>query len=167
MGPTSELGPVDPQLIEEDSFFSVYNVITSYEDLFKKAVKEKGNLQPYLQQLAIYDAREIAEMRAQQALSEDISARVLASGMMAGTDEKAILKKIKTFLTPERTKAHGRPIYPDEAKECGLAVDKTDPRASHWECVYNLYIRTNHFVQTVSSKCIESEDHAYSVAAPY
>ncbi len=167
MGPTSELGPVDPQLIEGESFFSVYNVISSFEDLFKRAVNEKGNLQPYLQQLGNYDAREIAEMRAQQALSEDISARVLASGMMSGTDEKAILKKIKTFLTPERTKAHGRPIYPDEAEECGLAIDKTDPRASHWECVYDLYIRTNNFVQTAASKSIESEHHSYSVAAPY
>lgn len=52
MGPTSELGPIDPQLTiaegDEIKRFSVYNVVKSYEDLFSRAVKEKGNLQPYL-----------------------------------------------------------------------------------------------------------------------
>ena len=55
MGKTSELGTVDPQVtITEDKNvkrFSVYNLVKSYENLFDRAVKEKGNLQPYLQQL--------------------------------------------------------------------------------------------------------------------
>lgn len=59
MGATSELGPVDPQLTTVENGilkrFSVYNIIESYKDLFSRAVNEKGNLQPYLQQLANYD----------------------------------------------------------------------------------------------------------------
>lgn len=163
MGPTSELGPIDPQVQEGQQVFSVFNVVESYEDLFKRAVKERGNLQPYLQQLENYDAREIAEMRSQLALSEDIAARLLKSGMMQKTSQAQILKKIKTFLTPERTKTHGRPIYRDEAASCGLNIDMADPDAQHWACVYDLYIRTNNFVQTDQAKCIESEEHSYSV----
>ena len=68
MGETSELGPIDPQLTTSESGvvkrFSVYNVIESYDDLFSRAVKEKGNLKPYLQQFANYDEREIKEFRA-------------------------------------------------------------------------------------------------------
>ncbi|MFL5781245.1 MAG: SDH family Clp fold serine proteinase [Thermoleophilaceae bacterium] len=166
MGPTSELGPIDPQFQEGAQRFSVFNVVQSYKDLFERAVKEQGNLQPYLQQLANYDEREIAEMRSQLALSQDIAARVLASGMMKGKAQKTILNKIKTFLTPERTKTHGRPIYREEADDCGLNVEMADPDAQHWACVYDLYIRSNNFVQTEVSKCIESREHSYSVGAP-
>ncbi len=77
MGATSELGPIDPQLttVEEGRVkrFSVYNIVKSYDDLFSRAVKEQGNLQPYLQQLANYDEREIKEFRAALSLSEDIA----------------------------------------------------------------------------------------------
>jgi ClpP class serine protease len=163
MGPTSELGPIDPQMQEGEQVFSVFNVEASYRDLFKRAVKEEGNLEPYLQQLQHYDEREIAELRAQLDLSEDIAVRVLASGMMQGKGEKAIIKNVKTFLTPERTKTHGRPIHRDEAAACGLAVDSADPDSPAWADVYALYIRTNNLVQTSACKCIESEDHSYSV----
>lgn len=163
MGPTSELGPTDPQFGEGDRVFSVFNVVQSYEDLFKRAVEAAGNLQPYLQQLENYDEREIAEMRAQLALSEDIAARVLASGMMKGQNQKDILKHIKIFLTPERTKTHGRPIYRDEASGCGLNIDLADPDAEYWACVYELYLRSNNYVQTEHAKCIESEQHSYTV----
>jgi len=167
MGPTSELGPVDPQVQDGDQLFSVYNVVQSYEKLFARAVKEKGNLQPYLQQLSIYDEREIAELRAAMELSKDISGRVLASGMMQGKSEKDIYADIKTFLTPEMTKTHGRPIYRDEAQVCGLNVEMADPDSDQWACVYDLYIRTNQFVQTVAAKCIESADHSFSVGPVY
>jgi ClpP class serine protease len=66
MGATSELGPIDPQIAFSEAGelkrFSLYNIVTSYEELFKKAVEEKqGNLEPYLQQLHHYDEREIRE----------------------------------------------------------------------------------------------------------
>src|ERR1041385_1829972 len=56
MGPSSELGPVDPQWTVRDEKgvlkrYSLFNVVESYDELFKKAVRAKGNLHPYLQQL--------------------------------------------------------------------------------------------------------------------
>lgn len=163
MGPTSELGPIDPQIQEGDQVFSAFNVDASYKDLFARAVRAKGNLEPYLQQLQRYDERQIAELRAQLELSEDIAARVLASGMLKGQTEKAILKDIKMFLTPERTKTHGRPIYRTEAEECGLKIDLVDADSPEWGSLYDLYIRTNNLVQTTALKCIESGKHSYSV----
>lgn len=166
MGPTSELGPVDPQLQEGRQVFSVFNIIQSYRELFGKAVKEEGNLEPYLQQLQHYDEREIAEMQSQLDLSQDIAARVLATGMMKGKKEATILKKVKMFLTPEQTKTHGRPIYRDEAAKCGLNVEAADPESETWGAIYDLYIRTNNLVQRRAAKCIESATNSYSVAAP-
>jgi len=165
MGATSELGPIDPQLAISESGmvrrFSVYNVIESYDDLFSRAVNEKGNLQPYLQQLANYDEREIKELRAALSLSEDIAIRSLASGMMNGLSAIEIKDKIKIFLTPERTKTHGRPIYRDEASYCGLQIEPKNVKDQFWALVYELYIRTDNFVSTKAAKCIESANHSF------
>jgi len=170
MGTTSELGPIDPQLAVTDGTtvrrFSVYNVVKSYKKLFSKAVKEKGNLEPYLQQLSNYDEREIEEYKAALSLSEDIAVRTLASGMLRGISEAEIKEKIKIFLTPERTKTHGRPIYRDEASDCGIKIESIDINSDLWKLIYELYIRTNNFVATRASKCIESKNHSFSAAIP-
>lgn len=167
MGATSELGPIDPQLTlsegGEVKRFSVYNIVESYDDLFSRAVKEKGNLQPYLQQLANYDEREIKEFRAALSLSEDIAIRTLFSGMMKDVSANDIQKKIEIFLTPKRTKTHGRPIYKEEASTCGLKIESRDVKDEFWKLLYELYIRTNNFVSTKAAKCIESANHSFIV----
>jgi len=168
MSATSELGPIDPQLVRvEDGvrkWFSVFNLVKSYEDLFDRAVKAKGNLEPFLQQLANYDEREIAEFRAALALSEDIAVRCLTSGMMSGVREDEIKERIRTFLTPERTKIHGRPIYYEEARECGLTVEPKDVADPAWGPIYELYVRTDNFVSTKVAKCIESRERSFVAA---
>jgi ClpP class serine protease len=114
MGPISELGPIDPQITIPDSGrvkrFSLCNIVDSYKALFTEAVKTKGNLQPYLQQLANYDAREIKEFEDAISLSEDVAIKALRGGMMNSKTDVEIKKKIAPFLTPKTTKAHGRAI---------------------------------------------------------
>lgn len=161
MASTSELGSIDPQVAMEGKRFSVHNIVTSYRELFSKAVEEKGNLQPYLQQLANYDAREIAEFQSALELSEDIAVKSLKSGVMTDVSEKEIKKRIKDFLTPRTVKTHGRPIYHDLAKACGLEVDLQDPKGKLWQDVYELYVRLDHWVSTRVDKCIETKDHSF------
>lgn len=166
MGASSELGPIDPQLtvVEGNTRkrFSVWNLVEGYKDLFSKAVKETGNLEPYLLQLKSYDAREIKEWETAIALSEDIAIRSLATGMMKGRTVKDIRKKIHMFLTPEEKKSHGRPIYHEEAHNCDLTVEKVDSKSKLGKLVYELHVRTSNFVRTKVYKCVESKDHAFS-----
>jgi len=170
MGATSELGPVDPQLTmvenQQTKRFSAHNVVKSYEDLFARAVNEKGNLQPYLQQLANYDAREIREMEAAIALSEDIAIRTLGTRMMKGLAETEIKKKIGVFLSSEATKTHGRPIYRDQATDAGLIIEHVDVTSDLWQAVYELYIRLNYYVTNKVSKVVESEAHSFAAGIP-
>jgi hypothetical protein len=169
MGPSSELGPIDPQLTTVENNvkkrFSVWNLVQGYKELFANAVKEDGNLEPYLLQLKAYDAREIKEWETAIALSEDIAIRSLATGMMKGTSIKDIRKKIHMFLTPEEKKSHGRSIYHGEAKSCDLTVDKVDPKSKIGKLIYELHVRTSNFVRTKVYKCVESKEHGFS--APY
>jgi hypothetical protein len=170
MGPTSELGPIDPQLTIRDGKsvkrFSACNVVQSYEDLFKRAVREKGNLEPYLQQLSNYDEREIKEYRTAIALSEDIAVRSLTSGMMVGTSGGKTKERIGVFLTPEKTMSHGRAIYAPEASACGLNVELRPVKSAFWESVYELYLRTDRYVSTRAAKAIESREHSFIAALP-
>jgi hypothetical protein len=167
MGPTSELGPVDPQVANSSGqWFSVFNIVKSYEDLFNGAVSEQGNLQPYLQQLANYDASQIQEFRSAIELSHDVAVRALKSGMLRDETEERIANMIKTFLTPEQTKAHGRPIYRDEASKCGINIRRIEITDPVWALVYELYLRSNNYVMTRASKCVESATHSYAAAIP-
>ena len=144
------IGPIDPQIvIEEDEkvkWFSIFNIVKSYRDLFSRAVKEKGNLQPYIQQLANYDEREIAEYESALALSEDIAIKTLKSGMLSGLSPSKIKQKMRHFLTPEEVKVHGRPIYALEAKSCGLDIEIVDVKDKLWSLVFELYVRLNNYV---------------------
>ena len=169
MGPVSELGPIDPQLTTSDKgavkWFSVYNLVQSYRGLFNRAVAETGRIEPYLQQLANYDEREIKEFEAALELAEDIAIRALGTGMMKEQQSADIRTRIKKFLTPEETKTHGRPICHDDAAMCGLCVEKVDVRSQLWDAVYELYVRTNNFVSKRACKCIESKEHSFFAPA--
>ena len=170
MGSSSELGAIDPQMViqqdKQAKWFSVYNIVSSYRALFAQAVGTKGNLQPYLQQLANYDEREIAEYERILALSEDIAIKTLKSGMMSSYTYEETREKIKIFLTPEEVKVHGRPIYAEEAQSHDLIIDIPDMRSEMWDLVYELYVRLNNHVSRDNiSKCIECEDYSFRASA--
>ncbi|MDD5436123.1 MAG: hypothetical protein PHX20_01095 [Candidatus Omnitrophica bacterium] len=161
MSPTSELGPIDPQIIRKEDGklkrFSAYNYLKSYKKLFAAASKTKGRIEPYLQQLGRYDEREMEEIRSAIELSNDIAVRALSTGMMNNTKKRNIEKKIKVFLDPQvGTKDHGRAIYRDEARKCGLNITDLDFNSDLWKLLYELCIRTDVFVSTNASKCVES-----------
>ena len=170
MAPTSELGPIDPQIVTTENgktkWFSVFNLVKSYERIFDKAVKTDGNVQPFLQQLQNYDEREIEEFRTALSLSEDIAVRTLSSGMMKGKSDKEIKKRIEMFLNPtRRTKTHGRPIYKNDANACDIDVVDIDITSDLWKSIYELYIRTDTFVSSDASKCVESKHDSFFAPA--
>ncbi len=167
MGPSSELGPVDPQVLKDDDGnerpLSVTNILNSYDKLFKAATSAKGNLQPYLQQLAAYDPMEVEEMRSAIALSEDISVKALASGMMVGQKEESIRTKITTFIEPRVKKVHGRAIYREEARKCGLTIEDWEVGTERWEALYELYLRTRSVVNNEAAKAVETAQDGWYI----
>jgi hypothetical protein len=168
MGPSSELGPIDPQWGPSDNgvWFSLANVVRSYDALFGKAVETNGNIQPFLQQLNNYDEREITEFRAAVLLADDIAVRALQAGMLAGSKEADIRKRIDVFCSPERTMTHGRPIYHNEAAACGLNVELADVKSGLWKAAYELQIRLDNLVSTSASKVIEYSGDTYYAGSP-
>jgi len=171
MAPPSELGPIDPQIIREEDgqrkVFSAHSLVNNYNKLFRGATRAQGNLQPYLQQLAHFDAREISRYESFIKLSDDIAVKSLASGMMSNKNKNQIKKDIKVFLDPEAgTMAHGRPIFSDEAKGCGLLIEDIDVRSELWKTLYELYVRMDTFVSRFAAKAVESKRDAFYAGGP-
>ena len=167
MSNTSELGPIDPQVsvtLEGESrprFVSAHEVLKSFDRLMRQANRTKGQLQPYLQQLQRYDARAIERIKSAQDLSDSIAVRTLKSGIMKRDSEASIRNKIKRLLDPSHSKAHGRPIYPDVAQQCGLSVEVKELRSDIWTTIWELYSRLAHLVSTTACKVVESGDDLY------
>jgi len=170
MSKTSELGPIDSQItVEEDGHFkvfSVYDILGSYESLFDRAVKTKGNTDPFLLQLRRYDEREIAKFKRYRDLSEDIAIKLLKLSMMRKLSKDEILKKMKIFIIPEATKVHGRPIFIDESKKAGLVVEEIDVSSPLWEAILAYSSRLNYLISNKYLKIMESAENSFSVPIP-
>lgn len=165
MSETSELGPIDPQVISRDGVVSAHNFITSYEELLRKAVATKGNLEPFLQQLNRYDAKRIKNLKASQELADKIAVQALSSGMMKGQTMAAIRKKIKPFTDPTVMSSHGRMIGKDIAKQCGLNIDTISIHDQSWQYLWELYVRIDWCVTYKHSKIVETKDHSFVARA--
>ena len=173
MSPTSELGPVDPQIPIQDEgnevrYLAAHEIIESYTDLFRKANRTKGRLEPFLQQLQRFDARDIRRIVSAQELSASIAIKSLKDGMLSNFSERKIKNKIAPFLDPTITKAHGRPIYHDVAKKCGLKIKLHDIHGDLWKLVWELYMRCNHVVSSPQlriAKIVEGADDNYFATA--
>ena len=172
MSKTSELGPVDPQIVvsndkgQPTSVHAAHEIIESYENLMNKANKTKGRVEPYLQQLARFDAKDIRRIRSAQALSLSISIKCLKTGVMSKRSNAYIEKKISPFLDPTYTKMHSRPIYHDVAKQCGLPIELHGLKSPVWVLVSALYMRLNHFCNYHASKAVETASDLYVAPIP-
>lgn len=157
MGPASELGPIDPQMYHEGGYVSVHHAIDSYHNLFEAAVGGDGHLEPYMQQLAKFDATEISHLENERDLAADIAVRCLRTGMLSEMEPEKIKSEMKIFLNPKISKTHGRPIFREEAKACGLNVEFCDHNSEDWNLIYELYVRSHECVGPATPKMIESK----------
>lgn len=166
MSPTSELGPIDPQVpvkLDDDGpkWMAAHYVTKVYDDLFQGASSTQGRIEPYLQQLNKFNAVFIAHLRAATKLAEDIAVNSLQKGMLAGKSEAEIKTAIKPFTDPELTMSHGRGINYDKARDCGLNVELIDLDSELWHVIWGLYERSKYVVSTGASRMIETVEGGF------
>ena len=171
MSPTSELGPVDPQVpydigLGEPVLLPADTIVKTYEGLFGATDRLGPNdrIEPYLQQLSKFDAAYVSEVRKAQELSEDIALSSAKMKMLASMDDDEIRERLKPFTDPDATKNHGRSIGWEMARECGLEVEKIELHDELWRVIWALYTRCNYVVQNAASpvgKLVESVDESH------
>jgi len=168
MGATSELGPIDPQipmkLGERWQWVAAHHVIRTYDDLLESAVAMKeGHIEPYLQQLAQFNATEIQMLRSATKLSESIAISSLKRGMLKRQSQRTIKARIKCFTDPDITLSHGRALSIEHLKPCGLNIEEIDLRSDLWRNARDLYTRSTFVVDRgeTGRKLLESVDHSF------
>lgn len=173
MSDTSELGPVDPQVGYFDDrnnqvVIAAAEYVRSYDSLMEGAIAatEDQRIEPILQQLSRYDARYVETLRSALDLSEDISVKLLESGMMNGTAREEIKRRIAPFLLQKETKSHGRMITRAEAAACGLKIEAIALKSECWKIVRELAVRSSWIVQTRAAKLLESSETSLTAGAP-
>lgn len=170
MSSTSELGPIDPQILirnergEPEKYQAAHEILESFYYLLGEANTTKGRIEPYLQQLARFDARDIRNIESAQDLSESIAVGLLKKCMMKGLTDAQIKKKIKLLTDPRETKDHGRALFHDAAKKCGLNVTTIDNKHATWRLVWELYLRLNSLTNSHAAKVIETVDESYTAS---
>lgn len=169
MSPTSELGPIDPQVFLPGSlrprYYSAQYVVKEYERLFQECQSAPGKPDPYLIQLQKYNPNEIAHFKVLIEWSNDVAVRMLKTGMMKTASKKTITQRLKIFTASEHKLLHGAPIFSEEAKAKKLNVEIADVTSDLWKNVYELYVRTDRIVSTESVSVIETKDHSFTI--PY
>ena len=162
MGETSELGPIDPQLVINRRRVSVYNILKSYDNLLVKASRTRRRIEPFLQQLSVYDPRYLEQLRQEMKLSEAMAVQLLRNGMMKAQSTARIRKRIQPFINPEKTLEHGRPIFCEQAQQCGLAIGKIDSKDPIWHIVWDVHQRYEHVMGTYHAKLVESTTTSFT-----
>lgn len=141
MGPTSDLGPVDPQFIRQGGLVSAKDLIAAVEHA-EAAVAANPSTYP-LHASLLSDVTEIMLQQARSALerTRDIVREALLSNPDRTDDQvEALIEQLAEPLI-DHPKTHGAIFGAADAKAAGLDVNQADPRADQWKLVWLLWAR--------------------------
>jgi hypothetical protein len=171
MPPTAELGPIDPQVPrrvgDRIRLLPADAIITSFEQLIKDAtgLGPRARIEPYLQQLDLYDSAEIESLKKLRDLAADIAEQSLRTGMLKDDPPDRITKCIQLFTDWGKTLAHGRAIFAEAARDAGLDIEIIPLNSRLWAVAFELYLRTDSYVSTTAIKTVESARHEVVMTA--
>lgn len=142
MGPTSDLGPVDPQLIRGDrELVSAKDLIATVEEA-EKAITAKPDTFPlHASLLADITAVMVQQARSALARTEDLVDEALRSNIDRTDEDVDRLKASLKRPLIKAPKQHGAVVSADDAAEMGLPITKIDPRSEQWRLIWLLWSR--------------------------
>jgi hypothetical protein len=143
MGPTSDLGPIDPQfqIGPNAGLVSAKDIIAAVQsaETAIQANPETYTLHSAL--LADVTALMVQQARSALARSDDVLREALKSNPDRSEDEvKALCEKLHLPLI-EDPKSHGAILGVDDAAGFGLPVTRANPRSDQWQMIWRLWIK--------------------------
>lgn len=164
MSDTSEIGPIDPQMIYGNlGQIAVQSVIKANNQIKKDITDKQSRGENYdaeLIQLSKMDPILVRESQKHMDLAKDIAVKLLnrkmfGKGMMSKED-------VDKFVDDSETFSHGRLIGWKTAKEkLGLKIMHLGKFDNEWALIWEIYIRTTAAInQHRFAKLIEDESHS-------
>lgn len=157
MSNTSELGPIDPQMIQQlpngaQILRPASSYIAAYLDLVNRAqqaILSQAPPDPFLALLqGTVDPSWIQVCENARRLSRTIAEDVLKRYMLSGKTDQQISSTIDNFIKVGELTSHGRVIRSNTAKHFGLEVDEVDQNSDLWKTVWELFMRAEHYLSS-------------------
>lgn len=141
MGPTSDLGPIDPQFQMGSSLVSAKDIISSVEAA-EEAIKSNPAVYPLYASL-LGDVTGIMVEQARSALdrSGDLMKEALSS--QPDRDEKQVEELCNKLQQPliKEPKSHAAILGVEDALRLGLPVKQLDPASDQWQTIWRLWVK--------------------------
>ncbi len=155
MGETSEIGPIDPQMVIESGNQQVIRPAAAFVDAYRElinqtqgAIRDGQPPHPYVEMLRKMDPVSIQVCLKARAVSQTLASEYLLRYQLKGKSSEEVDSVVKRFLEEGEQGTHGRPIRAEKAKEFGLNVEVPDKEGDLWKSIWELYMRCEHYVRT-------------------
>lgn len=160
MSDTSELGPIDPQVVTtapdgSRSSRPAQSYIDAYDDMIKQM--QDGADGPALQQLiSKFDPALLDMCRKALARSRKFAEKFLRDGMFRG--ETANFTDIAGRLSSRaQWLSHGAVVNADDAASVGLKIDYRNEHENEWQAYWRLYCEMRLTLRSNTEKLFESD----------
>jgi hypothetical protein len=143
MGPTSDLGPVDPQFQDPQGMglFSAKDLIAAVESA-EKAIAENPDSYPlHASLLANVNAVQVQQARSALARSTDLVIEALSSNTDRSDEENKKIAEALQEILIDLPREHGAVFGADDALRAGLPVIQADPNSEQWQIVWRLWAK--------------------------
>lgn len=142
MGPTSDLGPVDPQFPQPDgSLISAKDIIAAVDDAAQKVQAAPATYPIYAALLGDVSALKVQQARSALARSADLVEEALRSNPdRSDKDVKDLKTKLKAPLI-EAKQSHAAIFGAKDALKVGLPVVEADPASEQWKMIWRLWAK--------------------------
>lgn len=142
MGPTSDLGPVDPQFqLPDGSLASAKSIIAAVDEASNRVQQAPDTYPIHAALLADVTALMVQQARAALARSEDLLEESLRSNPDRGEAEIASLRVALADPLIGRPQSHDAIFGAREAQAAGLPVVQVDPRSEQWQVIWRLWAK--------------------------
>lgn len=160
MSDTSELGPIDPQIVTtapdgSQSSRPAQSYIDAYNDMFEQI--GEGASGPAVDGLiAKFDPVLLDMCRKAVKRSRKFAETFLRAGMFRG--QRANITEIASKLDSNETwLSHGAVIGPDDAQSIGLNIDYRNIHENEWQAYWRLYCEMRLILERNTDKLFESD----------
>lgn len=145
MGPTSDLGPVDPQFPigegDNQTLVAAKDIIAAVDNAQKSVAADPNTYPLHASLLSDVSALKVQQARSALARTGDLVEEALKShpGRTAA-QVRALKSKLKKPLI-DLPKDHSAVVSAADAKQMGLPVIEADPSGEQWQLLWRLYAK--------------------------
>lgn len=144
MGPTSDLGPVDPQFLLGSTLVSAKSILAAVDQALVTIQTAPQTLPLHASLLADVNAIMVAEARAELDRSDQLIREALGCRKKhEAFDEEALEALAKRLHAPlvEEKSSHGAVFGSQDAVDVGLPVLQLQPQDEQWRRLWRLYTK--------------------------